>query len=70
MAHELESTVLAIVVFALVSSPFMYGITNKVLGNIIATADSNKVPTTAGLILHSIVFGVVVFGLMQVLFKE
>jgi len=70
MAHELESTALAIVVFALISSPFMYGITNSILGKVVATTDVNNVPTIAGLILHSIVFGGIVFGLMQVLFKQ
>ena len=67
MAKELEYTVIAALVFAIISSPFMYSITNKVLGSIVVTQDGNGVPTTAGLILHSIVFGLIVFGLMHVL---
>ena len=67
MAKQLEYTAIAALVFAIISSPFMYGITNNLLGSIVATQDVNQVPTTAGLILHSIVFALIVFGLMQVL---
>jgi hypothetical protein len=48
-------------VFLIVSSPVMYRLVSAVFGSWVAT---NGCPTLLGLLLHSVVFGAVVFGLM------
>ena len=67
MDKKIQNSVIAAVVFALISYQFMYGITNSVLGKVVETQDANKVPTNAGFVLHTIVFALIVFGLMHVL---
>ena len=63
---DIQNALIAAVVFALVSSPFMYGVTDNLLGSIVRTIDDNKVVTTAGLVLHAVVFAVIAYVLMQV----
>lgn len=42
--------------FVLVVNPYMYDLTNKLLGNILGVISKNGCPTTLGLTLHTIVF--------------
>jgi len=53
------------IIFIIISLPFTYKTTNSILGNIIGKlADPSGCPTTLGLIVHAIVFGLIIFGLM------
>ena len=54
----------AAVLFLVVASPFMYNFVNMILGSIVPVA-VNGCPTLAGLILHTIVFGLLVYVLMM-----
>jgi hypothetical protein len=51
------------VIFLIIASPLMYRITSAVLGQWIAVQGC---PTVAGLVLHTIVFALVIFGIMFV----
>jgi hypothetical protein len=54
------------VLFLLVSAPFTYRCTNSLLSGVIGKlADASGCPTTLGLAVHALVFGLCVYGLMQ-----
>jgi len=59
---KLSATLQSILVFALVSLPFTYTLTNNILGGMLANASG--CPTLLGLFIHSIVFGVIIYNLM------
>jgi len=59
--YSLYSTI----VFLIIASPFMFKLVNAILGSIVPIASPSGCPTTAGLLLHSIVFFLIVFGLMH-----
>ncbi len=62
---KINATIQSIIVFLLVSMPFTYKITNRLLGGIVGKlADSSGCPTGIGLLIHSIVFGLIIYGLM------
>jgi hypothetical protein len=63
---QVSATIQSIIVFLLVSAPFTYKLTNSLLGGIVGSlASSSGCPTTTGLIVHAVVFGLIVYGLMQ-----
>ena len=65
--RKIFATIQAMIVFLLVSLPITYKITNHLLGGIIGKlADSYGNPTTLGLLIHSVVFGLIVYGLMVI----
>lgn len=53
------------IVFLIVSSPILYRTVHTVLGRLVPIASMSGCPTTTGLVLHSIVFFFVVFGMMH-----
>ncbi len=57
-----SATLQAVLVFYIISNPMLYRITDNLIGG---TINYSGCPTTFGLILHSIVFGAVVWMLMQ-----
>jgi hypothetical protein len=64
---KIIATLQAVIVFLLVSIPFTYKLTNGLLGGIFGKlADGSGCPTTLGLIVHSIVYGLIVYGLMHI----
>ncbi len=64
---KIYASIQAVVVFLLVSLPFTYKITNGLLGGIIGRlADSSGCPTMLGLLVHSIVYGLIVYALMVI----
>ncbi len=66
LSTQISAILQSILVFLIVSAPMTYKITNGLLGGIVGKlADSSGCPTTVGLIVHSIVFGLIVYGLMQ-----
>lgn len=65
MVSKFNATIQSIIIFLLVSLPFTYKITNSILGRIIGKlADSHGCPTGLGLLIHSLVFGLIIYGLM------
>ena len=63
--HKLSATIQSIIVFLIVSLPFTYRVTNRLLGGIIGKlADASGCPTGLGLFVHSLVFGLIIYGLM------
>ena len=66
LSVQISATLQSIVVFLLVSAPFTYKITDGLLGGIVGRlANASGCPTTMGLIVHAAVFGLIVYGLMQ-----
>jgi hypothetical protein len=62
---KLSATIQGIIVFLLISLPFTYRLTNKLLGGLLGKlADPSGCPTTLGLFIHSLVFGIIVYLLM------
>lgn len=53
----------AALLFALVASPFMYNLVQTLLGRFVTVAKGGC-PTMAGLLLHSVVYGILVYLLM------
>jgi hypothetical protein len=67
ISQKISATIQTIFVFILVSLPFTYKLTNRVLSGVLGQlADSSGCPTTLGLLIHSIVFGLIVYILMGV----
>jgi len=66
-ALKISSTIQSIIVFLIISSPLTYKLTNGVLGRILGKlADPSGCPTTLGLFVHSLVFGLIIYGLMSI----
>jgi hypothetical protein len=64
---KIIATLQSVIVFLLVSIPFTYKLTNGLLGGIFGKlADGSGCPTTLGLLIHSIVYGLIVYGLMHI----
>ena len=64
-SDKISATIQSIIVFLLVSLPFTYKITNGFLSGFLGKlADSSGCPTPLGLLVHSIVFGLLIYGLM------
>ncbi len=62
---KLSATIQSIIIFIIVSLPFTYKLTNRLLGEIVGRlADSSGCPTTMGLIIHAVVFGLIIYALM------
>jgi hypothetical protein len=62
---KLSATIQSIIVFIIVSLPFTYRLTDGLLGGIVGRlADSSGCPTTIGLVIHAVVFGLVIYALM------
>uniref|UniRef100_A0A6C0J2L6 Uncharacterized protein n=1 Tax=viral metagenome TaxID=1070528 RepID=A0A6C0J2L6_9ZZZZ len=47
--------------FFILSHPIVYGLTNSVLGPLVAPTISGGAPTTYGLVVHSVVFAAVAY---------
>jgi len=64
---KISATIQSVIAFLIVSLPFTYKVTNGLLGGIIGKlADESGCPTTLGLVVHSLVFGLIIWGLMHI----
>jgi hypothetical protein len=64
---KISATIQSMIIFIIISLPITYKLTNSLFGNIIGKlADPYGCPTTLGLIVHAIVFGLIVFCLMLI----
>jgi hypothetical protein len=66
-SEKINATMQTIIAFLLVSLPFTYKITNGFLSGILGKlAEPSGCPTLLGLFIHSIAFGVIIYGLMTI----
>lgn len=65
--QKLYITVIIAIIFIIVSSPFVYRLTNKVG---LHTCDSNGCPTLLGLSIHTVVFAVLVYVFLYFVIKK
>lgn len=64
---KLGATIQSVILFLLISLPFTYKLTNGVLGGVLGKlADPSGCPTPLGLLIHSLVFGLIVYALMTI----
>lgn len=63
MGRKESATLQAILLFYIISHPMVYRFTDSIVGGL---ASSTGCPTTLGLIVHSLVFGAIVYGLMYI----
>jgi hypothetical protein len=62
---KLSATLQSIIIFIVISLPFTYKLTNRLLGGFLGKlADPSGCPTGLGLFIHAIVFGVIIYALM------
>lgn len=59
-------SLLAALIFVVVSLPWTYELTNKIFGKWMRTMDSHGCPTTFGLAIHTIVFFLITLGTMYI----
>jgi hypothetical protein len=65
MNPKILYSIQAALVFLVISSPFVYKLTDSLFGNIFDIS-VNGCPTIAGLLLHTVVYGIVVYVMMLV----
>jgi hypothetical protein len=64
---KLRATIRSMIIFIIVSLPITYRTTNRLFGGIIGKlANESGCPTLLGLIIHTIVFGIIIYGLMHI----
>jgi len=61
MGRKESATLQAILLFFIISHPLTSRLTDSLVGGVTTMAG---VPTTLGLLVHSLVFGAIVYGLM------
>ena len=64
MSRQVNGAITAALLFYVFSSPFVYQLTNNMLGSVIGRTSEGGCPTNIGLILHSTVYGLIVYYLM------
>jgi hypothetical protein len=65
LTQKQAATLQAVLLFFIIANPFTYRLTNSLLGGLIGRlSDPSGCPTSTGLIVHSVVFGLIVYGLM------
>jgi hypothetical protein len=65
LTTKLSATIQSVLLFFLISNPLTYRLTNSLLSGLTGRlADPSGCPTSLGLIVHSLVFGVLIYGLM------
>jgi hypothetical protein len=58
-------TLLTTLIFLIVANPLTYKLVNMLLGKIIQISDKSGCPTEFGFIIHSIVFTLLLRGIME-----
>lgn len=66
MDHNLRESILAAVLFYILSMPSTYSMVNGLIGNFITTSFAG-VPTESGLVVHAVVAGVLFYVANRVL---
>lgn len=63
MSRHVRGALTAALLFYIISSPYTYNLVNSILGTVVTVA-VNGTPTTTGLVIHSAVYGLIVYYLM------
>ena len=67
LTQKQSATLQAVFLFFLISNPFTYRLTNSLLSGLIGRlSDPSGCPTSTGIVVHSVVFGLIVYALMLV----
>jgi hypothetical protein len=67
LSQKHSATLQAVFLFFLISNPFTYRLTNSLLSGLIGRlSDPSGCPTSLGIVVHSAVFGAIVYALMLV----
>lgn len=61
---------MAAALFFVIASPFTYGLVQSLLGGLVTIASASGAPTLVGLLAHSLVYGLISFGLMHIKKKK
>lgn len=61
---KVKFTLISAAIFLLISSPLMYNIVESLLGRLV-TVSVKGCPTTLGLLLHTVVFALISYGIMN-----
>ena len=61
-----RASIVSALLFAVIASPQLFAVMQGLLGGLVRVTGASGVPTWAGLVLHSVVFGVVVYAWMHV----
>ena len=65
LTQKQSATLQAVLLFFIIANPMTYRLTNSLLGGLVGRlADPSGCPTSTGLLAHSAVFGLIVYGLM------
>ena len=63
---KIGATIQSVLLFFIISNPMTYRLTDSLLGGVIGNLTTvSGGPTTLGLIVHSIVFGLITYQLMK-----
>lgn len=62
---KLMASVQSALIFAVIASPQLFALMQDLLGGLIRITSGSGVPTTAGLLLHAAVYGLIVYVLMH-----
>jgi hypothetical protein len=67
LTQKQSATLQAVLLFFIISNPFTYRLTNSLLSGLVGRlADPSGCPSSTGLVVHSLVFGGIVYALMFV----
>tara|TARA_Y100000813_G_scaffold185596_1_gene157583 strand:- start:365 stop:595 length:231 start_codon:yes stop_codon:yes gene_type:complete len=58
-------TLITTVIFLVIASPYTYMLVNKILGGLVKIASPTGCPTTAGLLVHAVVFTLILRLIMD-----
>lgn len=61
---KVMASVQSALIFAIIASPQLFGVMQGLLGSLFRITTAAGVPTTLGLLLHAVVYGLIVYGLM------
>ena len=64
-ALKLRVALTSALLFIIIGSPATYQVVQKLLGRVITIASGSGLPTTAGLLVHAVVFALAVLLLMK-----
>ena len=65
---KLKYSLVSALIFLLIASPIMFQVVQAIFGGLFTVASPGGCPTIAGLLLHTVVFFGIIFGLMFVKF--
>ena len=66
LAKKFKLSFFSSLIFFFVSSPIMYQLMHNLYGNYFNVADANGCPSNSGLLLHTFIYFLIIFGTMIV----